>query len=242
MTTLIRIIVTSILSLLLFSCNFNMNWSSGVKGNGNVVMETRTINESFSKIKASEGLSVYLTQGGNESITVEADENLQELILTEVRDGVLKIHCKKQIGKASSKKINVNFKDISAITSTSGSNLYSTNTISTETLALKSSSGSNMKVQVKTNNLTCDSSSGSNLKVSGETISLTAEASSGSNVKAGNLKAESSEVSASSGANLTINTSKALIAKASSGANVKYHGNPEMIDTDKSSGGSISKR
>lgn len=241
MTTLIRIIVTSILSLLMFSC-INMNWSTGVKGNGNVVMETRTVNEPFSKIKATEGLNVYLTQGGSKSITVEADENLQELILTEVKDGVLKIHCKEQIGKASSKKVNVNFKSISDITSTSGSNVYSTNTISSETLVLNSSSGSNMKVSVNTNDLTCDSSSGSNLKVSGETLSLSADASSGSNIKAGDLKAESSKVSASSGANLTVNTSKALIAKASSGANVKYYGDPEMLDTDKSSGGSVSKR
>ncbi len=242
MTTLIRIIVTSILSLLMFSCNFNMNWNSGVKGNGNVVMETRTVNEPFSEIKASEGLSVYLTQGNSESITVEADENLQELILTEVKDGVLKIHCKEQIGKASSKKVNVNFKTISGITSTSGSSVHSTNVIAADNLKLKSSSGSSMKVKVEANDLTCDSSSGSSLKVSGETVSLSADASSGSTIKAGDLKAESSEVSASSGANLTVNTSKALIAKASSGASVKYYGNPEMLDTDKSSGGSVSKR
>lgn len=241
MTTLIRIVVTSILSLLMFSC-VNMNWGTGVKGNGNIVMETREVTEPFSKIKATEGLNVYVTQGSNESITVEADENLQELILTEVKDGVLKIHCKEQIGRASSKKINVNFKSVSALTSTSGSNLYSTNTVAAENLVLKSSSGSNMKVKVNANDLTCDSSSGSNLKVSGETISLTAEASSGSNIKAGDLKAESSEVSASSGANLTVNTSKALIAKASSGGGVNYYGNPEMLDTDKSSGGSIRKR
>jgi len=242
MTTLIRIVVTSILSLLLFSCNFNMNWNSGVKGNGNVVMETRTVNASFSKIKASEGLSVYLTQGSSEGITVEADENLQELIITEVMDGVLKIHCKEQIGKASSKKVNVNFKSISGITSTSGSSVHATNVITTDNLKLKSSSGSSMRVKVNTNDLTCDSSSGSSLKVSGNTISLTAEASSGSTIKAGDLKAESSEASASSGANLTVNTSKALIAKASSGASVKYYGNPEMLDTDKSSGGSVSQR
>ena len=242
MTTLIRIVVTSILSLLLFSCNFNMNWNSGVKGNGNVVMETRTVNASFSKIKASEGLSVYLTQGSSEGITVEADENLQELIITEVIDGVLKIHCKEQIGKASSKKVNVNFKSISGITSTSGSSVHATNVITTDNLKLKSSSGSSMRVKVNTNDLTCDSSSGSSLKVSGNTISLTAEASSGSTIKAGDLKAESSEASASSGANLTVNTSKALIAKASSGASVKYYGNPEMLDTDKSSGGSVSQR
>jgi len=242
MTTLIRIIITTLLSLLFFSCNLNMNFGTGVKGNGNVVMETRTVDAPFSKIKATEGLNVYITQSNNESITVEADENLQELILTEIKDGVLKIHCKEQIGYAASKKININFKSISNVTSTSGSSLYSTNSISSENLILKSSSGSSMKVKVNTNNLTCDSSSGSNLKVSGETITLAAEASSGSNIKAGDLKAESSEASASSGANLTINTSKSLIAKASSGGGIKYYGNPEILGSDKSSGGNIRKK
>ena len=242
MTTLVRIVVTSLLSLVLFSCNFDMNWNSGIKGNGNVVMETRDVTESFTTIKASEGLNVYITQGSNEAITVEADENLQELILTDIEEGVLKIHCKKQIGRAAAKKINVTFTALSELKATSGSNVYTTNTITSENLVLKSSSGSNMSVNVNANALTCDSSSGSNIKVSGKTVSLVAEASSGSNIKAGNLKAESSEVSASSGANLTVNTSKALVAKASSGGGVKYFGNPETVDTDKSSGGSINKK
>ena len=71
MTTLIRIVVASILSLLMLSCNINMGWGSGVKGNGNVVKETRDVTESFSKIKATEGLNVYVTQSSNESTTVQ---------------------------------------------------------------------------------------------------------------------------------------------------------------------------
>ena len=94
MTTLIKFIVATVLSLTLFSCNFDMNFNSGVRGNGEVVIEHRTINESFSAIKATEGLDVYLTQSDNESVSVEADGNLQELILSEVEDGVLKIYTK----------------------------------------------------------------------------------------------------------------------------------------------------
>ena len=105
MTTLIKFIVATVLSLTLFSCNFDMNFNSGVRGNGEVVTEDRTINESFSAIKATEGLDVYLTQSDNESVSVEADGNLQELILTEVEDGVLKIHTKENIGSATSKKV-----------------------------------------------------------------------------------------------------------------------------------------
>ena len=242
MTTLIKFIVATVLSLTLFSCNFDMNLNSGVRGNGEVVTEDRTINESFSAIKATEGLNVYLTQSDNESISVEADENLQELILTEVEDGVLKIHTKENIGRATSKKVHISFKDISSITSTSGSDVHSTNTINAERLDLKSTSGSDMKLDVNTSVLNCKSTSGSDLRISGKTIKLVAEATSGSDIKAADLMAESSEVKATSGADITVNTSKELTARATSGGDVEYYGNPEKVDKSDSSSGSVKQK
>lgn len=242
MTTLVKIIVATVLSFTLFSCNFDINLNSGVKGNGNVTIEDREANESFSTIKATEGLDVYLTQGEETSIAVEADENLHELILTDIENGVLKIHTQQNIGRASSKKVYVSFKDISSIISTSGSDVYSENTIKADELELKSTSGSDMKLEVDTNILNCKSTSGSDLKLSGKTKKLIAEATSGSDIKAGNLEAESSHVKATSGADITINTSKELVAKANSGGDIKYYGNPEKVEKSDSASGSIKKR
>ncbi|MFD1163442.1 head GIN domain-containing protein [Hwangdonia seohaensis] len=242
MTTLTKIIVATLLSLTLVSCNFDINMNSGVRGNGNVQIEERAISESFSAIKATEGLDVYLTQADHVSLTVEADENLHELILTEVVDGVLKIHTKENIGRSTAKKVMVSFKDISAITSTSGSDVYSTNTISANHLKLKSTSGSDMKLDVNTSILECKSTSGSDLKLSGKTEKLIAEATSGSDIKASNLVAESSQVKATSGADISVNTVKELTAKATSGGDIKYYGNPEKVNKNKSSSGSVRKQ
>ena len=242
MTTLIKIIVTTLLSLSLFSCNFDINLNSGVRGNGNVVTDERSTNSGFSTINATEGLDVYLTQSDNESIVVEADENLHDLILTEIKDGVLKIHTKENIGKCKAKKVLVSFKDISQIIATSGSDVYSTNAINADNLDLKTTSGSDMTLEVNTNTLTCESTSGSDLKLSGRTRALIAEATSGSDIKAGHLIAESSEVKATSGADITINTSKELTARATSGGDINYYGNPEKVDKKDSSSGSIRKK
>lgn len=242
MTTLIKFIVATVLSLMLLSCNFDMNLNSGVRGNGNVITTDRNISASFTSIKATEGLDVYLTQSDIESISVEADENLHDLILTEVEDGVLRIHTKENIGRASSKRVNVSFKDISSITSTSGSDVYSTNTITAERLDLKSTSGSDMTLDVNTSILNCKSTSGSDLRLSGKTIKLYAEATSGSDIKAADLSAESSEVKATSGADITVNTSKALTARATSGGDIRYYGNPETVDKSDSSSGSIKQQ
>ena len=242
MTTLTKIIVATLLSLSLFSCNFDINMNSGVKGNGNVTTEERTVNETFTAIHASEGLNVFLTQSNSESITVEADENLQELIITEVKEGVLKIHTKENIGRSKSKKVWVNFKDITSITSTSGSDVSSTNSIHVAELKLKTTSGSDMKLEVNTSVLDCKSTSGSDLRLSGTTKNLIAEATSGSDIKANNLIAESSEVKATSGADITVNTSKKLTAKATSGGDIKYYGNPETVEKSDNVSGSISKK
>jgi len=242
MTTLTKIIVATLLSLTLFSCNFDMNFNPGLKGNGNVQTEDRTINEEFTAIKATEGLDVYLTQSNEVSISVEADENLHDIIITEVVDGVLKIHTSENIGWSKSQKVMVSFKDISKITSTSGSDVYSTNTITADHLELKSTSGSDMELEVDTNTLDCKSTSGSDLRVSGITENLYAEATSGSDIKAGNLKAQTSNAKATSGADITINTSKELTAKATSGGDIKYYGNPEKVDKSDNVSGSIRKQ
>jgi hypothetical protein len=241
MTTLIKILITTILSLILFSCNFDLNFT-GVNGNGNVKLENRALNESFNAIKTSQGLDVYLTQGNEESIVIEADENLHNLIKTEVKNNELRIYAEKNIGYASSKKIMITFKDVSKITSTSGSDVISTNTINADYLELNSSSGSDMKLDLNTKNLHCYSSSGSDLNLSGKTEKLIADASSGSDIKAADLIAESSQVKATSGADITINTAKELTADANSGGDIKYYGNPEKVIKTDSHSGNITKQ
>ena len=167
---------------------------------------------------------------------------MHSLILTDIKDGVLKIHTKENIGKASAKKVLVSFKDISKIVSTSGSDVHSTNTISAEKLVLKSTSGSDMNLELNITELECKSTSGSDMRLSGQTKKLIAEATSGSDIKAGNLIAESSQVKATSGADITLNTSKELTAKASSGGDIKYYGNPEKVDKSGGVSGSVKKK
>lgn len=242
MTTLTKIIVSTILAMLMLSCNMNFNLGPGVSGNGNVVTDQRSLNDSFNAIEVSRGLDVFLIQSDHEGIEVEADENLQEIIITEVSGNVLKIYADENIRRSESQKVFVNFKSVGSISSSSGSDVFSTNTITADNLELSTSSGSDMELNIDTESVSCDSSSGSNLKLSGKTNTLYAEASSGSDIKAGNLTAISSRAKASSGANITINTSKELIAKASSGGDIKYYGNPEKIEKSDGVSGSISQQ
>ena len=65
MTTLARITIALILSLLASSCMLDVNWGTGKRGNGVVVEETRSVSEDFTAITASEGIDVYGTQASD---------------------------------------------------------------------------------------------------------------------------------------------------------------------------------
>ncbi len=106
--------------------------------------------------------------------------------------------------------MHVNFDDISRIIATSGSDVYSTNTFNVTNLELETNSGSDMELDVNAQSLVCLSTSGSDLELSGQVTKLNAEANSGSDIDAGDLQAENSTVKATSGASVTVNSSKSV--------------------------------
>ncbi|WP_250434307.1 head GIN domain-containing protein [Hanstruepera flava] len=242
MTTLTKLIVSFILSLLLLSCEFNTGWGPGVTGDGNVITKEQRLQNEFNEIHVSRGLDVYVTQGPSEKVTIEADGNLHDIILVAINNGVLEITAEENIRSAASKKVLVTFKNIDKIVATSGSDVYSTNTIKADDLELETNSGSDMELEIDTQKLYCLSTSGSDLELTGRATTLKAEANSGSDIDAGDLLAEKSTIRATSGASISVNTSKELIAKANSGGDITYYGSPEKLEKTEGVSGGIGKR
>ncbi len=229
MATLSKIIVSSLLGLLFLSCSFNGNSVFGVSGNGEVKTEQRAVSESFHSIEASNGLDVYISQGNEESIAVQADENLHELIITEVNDGILKITTSKNIGNAAAKKVMLEVVNIKKIKGTSGSDIFSNTTIAAENLEISANSGSDIQLSIDAATVNTNASSGSDIKLNGTANNLSAQASSGADIKAKELIVQKVNAKASSGSDVIITVVKELEAIASSGGSVKYFGNPAII-------------
>jgi len=225
MSTLVRIIVSLIISLFFASC---INFGEGVKGNGNVKSEVRPVSDDFSTIKVSEGLDVYVTQDDKASVTVEADENIIGFIRTDIQNDVLRIHLEERVGRAESKKILVTLPNITGLETSSGAKLETNHTINADRLELHSSSGSHLKVNVNADEVNCHSSSGSHIRISGTTGIIYTDASSGSQIKANELKAKKAVSKASSGANISINASEESEINTSSGGNVHNYGSASV--------------
>jgi hypothetical protein len=224
------------LSAFLSSCYF----PGSIKGNGNVVEETRELDE-FSKISVSRGMNVYISQGTTSKVVVKADENLLKVIDTYVDDGTLKVTALKGIRNATSNKVYVTVTDLENIKSSSGSNVFSEDSLKTGNLEIKSTAGSNVRLSLETGELTISASAGSNIFLNGKAKSVNIKASSGSNIKAGDLHSENCDARVSSGANIWIKVQNELTAKASSGGNLFYSGEPNPLRVTKSSGGNVIK-
>ncbi|WP_340111691.1 head GIN domain-containing protein [Maribellus mangrovi] len=222
--------------LLFSSCIF----SPSMRGNENVVKQEREV-DPFDEIKVSRGINLYLTQGESFALIIEADENLLEVIETEVAGDELIIRSTANVKSAKSFKVFVTAPEFEAIKGLAGCNIFSETELSTSELVLRASAGSNFNLEISAKTVDVSASAGSNMKLKGLAEDFYGKASSGSNIKAEDLKSTKAEVKVSSGANIWITASKRLEANANSGGNIFYAGEPSDTDVHKSSGGNVIK-
>jgi hypothetical protein len=209
-----------------------------IEGNGKVVKEERKVSD-FKGVSVNNGINLLLSQGAAEKVAVESDENILPYIITDVRDGVLRIGVKGNINNTKRMNVYVTVKEINSLEAGSGSKIKTENKIQSGDLKVSSSSGSNMVAEFSFSNLDVSVSSGSSVVISGSARSIVADGSSGSALVASDMKAEKGDVAASSGSAVVVQVTKELKANASSGGHITVMGNPSVRDTDSSSGGSV---
>ena len=212
-----------------------------VEGHGNVVTKERKA-DTFTGIKVSSGIDVYLKQGNNESVSVEADQNLHEYILTEVRGGVLNVYSEYNIRHAERMRVYVTMKEINSVKTTSAGDVIGETPINTDRLELSASSAGDIKLEVHAKKIDIDISSSGDISVTGETDVLRADLSSAGDLNAYDLRSREADVSVSSAGDADVYASERITARASSAGDINYKGDPKYIDAHSSSAGGIHRR
>ncbi len=233
-------------------------WPKIVKGSGKITTEERSIAD-FEKIKVSAGINVLFTVGPK-ALSVTADDNLHEYIITEVSNGTLKIGRKQNVNFKKFKKMELHVRapHLSAISTSSGARFESKDVIKNaevdvsassgsdlaaiiqaKEMDISSSSGSKMDLRISSDTVDVSSSSGSNIDLDGRVRNIEMKASSGASIQAKELQSENCDAQASSAGAISISVSKHLDGRASSGGSIRYNGNPE-VNRSVSSGGNVS--
>ena len=238
---LTRIALATFFALLLTSCNHSIILGDGIKGNGNITTEERSITEDFKGIDVSYGINVVVEQSEKSSVSVEADDNLQQLIVTKVVNGILKIEASKSYNSTETPKVIVKMPIINSLETGSGATISSTNALVSDNMNVKSSSGSDIDIAVEADAITLETSSGSKIKARGKALKAETSSSSGSDIDAGALMANEVISNSSSGSHTSVYPIVSLNAKASSGGSINYLKNPKTMNKEESSGGSVSE-
>lgn len=228
------------IAALFTSCGVDM--FNRINGNRNVITQTRKTTDSFTGIKVSTGIDLYITQGDRNKVKVEADENLHDIIITEVIDGVLKVYSEKNIWRAKARKVHVTIKDLNMLRATSGSDVYTRGVVTTDEISISATSGADIRISVDATSVETSSTSGSDIRITGKTVNHASSATSGASIDAYDLESKNVLAKATSGADINIYASEKLDAKATSGGDIDFKGNPKKVNKKSSSGGDVSRK
>ncbi|KAF2514229.1 head GIN domain-containing protein [Flavobacterium foetidum] len=232
-----KFIIVTITALLFASCNYNFN---AIEGSGNVTTEKRIVHGDFKNVKVSNAIDVVIEQSDSTEITVEADDNLQNEIITKVENGTLKIECKfSSFRNITMKKVTVKMPIIDKLEASSASTITTKNLITGENISLETSSAATMDVDIESDNISLESSSGSSISAEGKALRIKSSASSGANINADKLLANDVDAHASSGGSVNVHAIVSLKAEASSGGSINYSGSPKTVEKSAKSGGSV---
>jgi uncharacterized protein YxeA len=234
-------ITTFILAVLIIPNELDGQFWEIVRGNHEVVTKERNTG-SFTGIKVSSGIDVYLRQGNKESVSVEADENLHEYIITEVKNGVLHVYSDVSIRDADCKAAHVTMKEIKYLSTSSAGDITGESPIKADYLELSASSAGNIRLEVTASDIEVNISSSGDITLSGKAERLDANLSSAGDLNAFDLEVAKAEVIVSSAGDADIRVSEKLTARASSAGDINYTGNPKYVDARTSSAGNIRKR
>ena len=175
----------------------------------------------FSKVDASAGVSVILSQGPYAVHAQSRRGDLSNLKL-EVRGDTLVVGRHQEWlnwGRKPNYTITVSAPDYQGLGASSGSE------VDGQGLSLR-----NLRVEV---------SSGAAVDLAGSCTDLRVDVSSGADFDGSKLQCETASVGASSGADADAFATRTASGDASSGADITFHGRPASISKDTSSGGSV---
>ena len=205
--------------------------------------ETRDVG-SFSSISLSISADLYLTQGNDTKVVIEAERKILDLIRTEVDGGNLKI--KFQSGKwniRNNKQINiyVSTPDVEGLFLSGSGNIKAETQIKTESLDFSISGSGNIDIDdIVASDLEGHISGSGDINLSGSKTAETSEISiSGSgDFYAENLKVNSVEIRISGSGTCKVFAVSELEASISGSGSVYYKGNP-MVNARVSGSGKV---
>jgi hypothetical protein len=243
-TTIMSKIFTGILLLFFISTNLNAQFSNKkIKGNGNITTTDRSVSN-FDKIGIAGSFDVILNKGNEGDISIQADENLMEYIITEVKNGQLKIKPKKgyQLKSTKTMQITIGFNDLEEVSLAGSGDVTASDAINASDLKLSLAGSGDMNLKVSTKHLTSKIAGSGNISLNGSTDEFSCSIAGSGNLNGYELKATVAKAKIAGSGNIKVNAVSEIHASIAGSGNVYYTGNPDVEKSNSVGSGSLKKK
>lgn len=221
--------------LFLCSCNFE-------SGSGNIISEKRSVGN-FTGISVGGSFEVEVKSGSNQSVEVEADDNVIKYIETTVSGDVLKIRLSGRHSLSNVHlKVLITTPGLESIKASSSAYVKVLDVLKEEgKISFEATSSAEIEAEVDAPEVVATGTSSASLHLSGRTKNYIAKVNSSAEIKSFELLSENTEANASSSGNAEVYASVRLKAHASSSGSVDYRGGAS-VEKSESSSGSVEKK
>ena len=215
MKTLLITLAVIIIIIFLIKNNLTKN---NIQGSGNIISESRELNN-FTSIILLGSIDVNIKTSESNNCVVVADDNLIPYIKTEVVNNKLNISLNESY--SSKEKLVVNI-----------------NTPNYDEVSLSGSGNINI-LDFKNNNLSLNISGSGNITGNGEVETLVVKINGSGNLMSKEIKSKSATITINGSGDGEVFASDSISAKINGSGNIEYFGNPENVDSIINGSGNI---
>jgi len=208
-----------------------------IRGNGNLKTDERSVG-SFKSVSSHGSFNVYVSSG-DQSLKIEAEENLLPYIETYVEGSVLHVQEKDNywLRPGREVKIFVSLPDFESISSYGSGDIISQSKISNSSkLALTVNGSANIKVDVDAPEIDAETNGSGNIDLKGSAKTWAGEIRGSGNIRAMDLKSEDATIKIYGSGNADVFADSRLDVHVAGSGDVNYKGNAQVSSSIAGSG------
>ena len=235
----IKVFGLLIIGLLITACGSNTILGSreAIKGSGNVITESREVS-GFDGVSHTGIGRVIIVQGGEESLTIEADDNLLEYITSEVKSGTLELGFTDnvRIDSASPITFTVSVKDLKELDST-GTGTIEIDELSADNLNISTSGTGSISIGTLTaTDLVVKAEGTGDIELAGNVETQEIMRVGTGDYKAADLESKTAKVEAVGTGNVVVWVLDSLDVDITGTSKVSYYGSPHVTQNNSGTG------
>jgi Putative auto-transporter adhesin, head GIN domain len=212
-----------------------------VRGSGNVVARDIAV-PSFSRLEVGSAFQVTVSLGGQPSLTLRVDDNLDRHVDAGVDGDTLHIRLRRGTSvSGATLQAAVTAPSLAQIQGSGSSRIRLQDQLTGDDLRVGLSGASRLDGAVELRSMTADLSGASNVTLSGRAGSVSANASGASHLALEQLQVDSLEVNLSGASNAEVSVRRTISATLSGASSLRYKGSPTFTRQEISGGSSITR-